>query len=108
LNDAFGDVSLEGGDMEGTIEVKIRPGGFGYKEFSLKNPYMGFADFRASFAPGTTAEWSIKPNEGSLTQREETQFQVNFRPAAMGTSEGYLIIETEDFKKVWKLIGSTG
>jgi len=41
-------------------------------------------------------------------QREETQFTVRFRPEFIGVSEGYLIIETEDFKKVWKLVGSTG
>merc|ERR1712045_567572 len=53
MNEAFGVASIEGAEMEGTIELKARTGGIGYHEFGLKNPYMGFADFRASFSPGT-------------------------------------------------------
>ncbi len=109
MNEAFGAASIEGGEVEGTIELVSRPGGgVGYKEFGLKNPYMGFADFRASFSPDTNKGWTVTPTEGSLTQREETQFTVRFRPEFIGLSEGYLIIETEDFKKVWKLVGTTG
>lgn len=108
LNETFGDASIEGADMEGNIELNARTGGIGYHEFSLKNPYMGFADFRATFSPGTSGEWTVTPTEGSLMQREATSFSVKYRPEQVGISEGYLIIETEDFKKAWKLIGSTG
>ena len=109
LDETFGSATLEGGDLEGTIELVSRPGGgVGYKEFALRNPYMGFADFRATFSPDTGKGWSITPEEGSLMQREDTQFTVRFRPEFIGISEGHLIIETEDFKKIWKLIGSTG
>lgn len=107
LNEAFGQTSVADGDMEGTIELVARSGGIGYHEFSLRNPFMGFADFRASFTPETSAEWTVDPCEGSLMQREDTTFTVKFRPNNMGISEGYLVIETEDFKKVWKLTGST-
>lgn len=68
---------------------------------------MGFADFRAAFVEGTSSDWTIEPSEGSLMQREDTEFVVKFRPSSPGSSEGYLVIETEDFKKTWKLIGST-
>merc|ERR1712154_118669 len=108
MNEAFGQVSEMDGEIEGTIELSARTGAIGYHEFGLKNPYMGFADFRAAFTPGTSAAWSITPVEGALKQREPTTFQLKFRPDSIGTSEGYLVIETEDFKKVWKLIGSTG
>ena len=107
MNEAFGAASVEGGEMEGTIQLVARTGAIGYHEFALKNPYMGFADFRASFSPETSGEWTITPTEGSLMQREPTQFAVRYRPERLGVSEGHLIIETEDFKKVWKLIGST-
>jgi len=107
LNEAFGTASIEGGEMAGEISVQARPGGIGYQEFLLRNPYMGFADFRATFTPGTSAEWTVEPKEGALKQREDTQFSVKFRPNGIGVSEGYLVIETEDFKKVWKLTGST-
>jgi len=109
MNEEFGAASIEGGEMEGTIELVSRPGGgVGYKEFALKNPYMGFADFMATITPESGKGWTVSPAEGSLMQREETQFTVRFRPEFIGVSEGYLIIETEDFKKVWKLVGSTG
>jgi len=108
MNEAFGAASIEGAEMEATVELKARPGGIGYHEFGLKNPYMGFADFRATFAPGTSGEWTVEPTEGSLMQREETKFSVKYRPEGVGVSEGFLVIETEDFKKAWKVIGSTG
>ena len=68
---------------------------------------MGFADFRAAFTDETGSEWTIEPSEGSLMQREDTKFIVRFRPQGPGVSEGYLVIETEDFKKTWKVVGST-
>lgn len=108
LSETFGAATAQGGDIEGTIEIKTRPGGMGYHEFALKNPYMGFADFRATFTPETSQEWIVQPSEGSLMQKEATNFSVKFRPGAMGVSEGFLVIDTEDFKKVWKVIGSTG
>lgn len=111
LDHAFGPVSIDGGDMEGTIEVSARPGtmagGVGFYELGLKNPFMGFADFRAAFTPDSAKAWSVTPSEGALTQREPTMFQVKFRPESFGQYEGYLVIQTEDFKKVWKVIGST-
>lgn len=40
-------------------------------------------------------------------QREDTKFVVKFKPQGMGVVEGYLVIETEDFKKTYKVVGST-
>ena len=68
---------------------------------------MGFADFRAAFTPETSKEFTITPTEGSLQAKEATIFIIRFRPQNPGTVEGHLVIETEDFKKTWKLIGTT-
>ena len=68
---------------------------------------MGFADFRAAFSPETGAEWTVEPAEGSLKQREDTPFIVRFKAQSPGVCEGYLVVETEDFKKTWKVVGST-
>lgn len=106
MNEAFG--AVQAGDLEGVIELTSRMNQIAAHEFQQKNEYMGFADFRASFTPDTPADWSIEPSEGSLTSREPTNFILKFRPNNPGTSEGYLVIETEDFKKTWKLIGTTG
>ena len=72
-----------------------------------QNEYMGFADFRAAFTADTGAGWSVDPPEGSLSKKEDTNFIVRFKPNAPGVSEGYLVVETEDFKKTWKVIGTT-
>ena len=66
---------------------------------------MGFADFRAAFA-GTSWDWTIEPQEGSLT-KTPIDFVVKFKPSNPGYQEGYLVIETEDFKKTWQVIGNT-
>jgi hypothetical protein len=73
----------------------------------VQNQFMGFADFRAAFTPETGNEWTIEPSQGSLTAKEDTNFIVRFKPQGPGVKEGYLVIETEDFKKTWKVVGST-
>ena len=70
----------------------------------IKNPYMGFADFRAAFTADTPMDWSIEPNEGSLS-KEATHFTVKFRPAGPGMIQGHLVIETEDMKQTYEIIG---
>jgi len=82
--------------------------GFAVHEMKLKNPYMGFADFRAAFTPDTPQVFTVDPQEGSLRQKEDTVFTVKFKAQQPGTVEGYLVIETEDFKKTWKVVGQTG
>jgi hypothetical protein len=69
---------------------------------------MGFADFRAAFTANSSPDFSVTPPEGSLSSKEATEFIVKYKPSALGVSEGFLVIETEDFKKTWKVIGSTG
>eukprot|EP00566_Odontella_aurita_P019857 CAMPEP_0113543030 /NCGR_PEP_ID=MMETSP0015_2-20120614/9938_1 /TAXON_ID=2838 /ORGANISM="Odontella" /LENGTH=305 /DNA_ID=CAMNT_0000443157 /DNA_START=138 /DNA_END=1055 /DNA_ORIENTATION=- /assembly_acc=CAM_ASM_000160 len=106
MDETFGEV--QAGDLEGVIEVTSRLNQISAYDLSVKNEYMGFADFRASFTPETPSDWTVEPTEGSLTSREPTNFILRFRPNNPGTSEGHLVIETEDFKKTWKLVGSTG
>ena len=68
---------------------------------------MGFADFRAAFTAETPNVFTIEPAEGSLRQKEDTDFLLKFKAQSPGVVEGYLVIETEDFKKTWKVVGST-
>ena len=69
---------------------------------------MGFADFRAAFTAETSAAFTVTPAEGALRQKEDTLFTVKYRAQQPGIVEGYLVIETEDFKKTWKVVGRTG
>lgn len=104
LDDAFGGVAI--GDIDGTIELVSRLNQNSVHEISLKNEFMGFADFRAAFTADTDPDWTVEPKEGNLS-KEPTNFLIKFRPSNPGASEGYLVIETEDMKKTYKLIGST-
>lgn len=108
LDEAFGPVTA-GPQVEGVVELHARVGGAAVvHEFSLKNEFMGFADFRAAFTPETNvADWTITPKEGSISSKEATDFILRFKPNNPGFSHGQLVIETEDFKKTWTLIGST-
>lgn len=106
MDEEFGPVT-PGDTIDGTIELHSTINRVEIHEFSLKNQFMGFADFRAAFTPDTPMDWTVEPNEGSLTSREPTDFIVKFRPQNPGVVEGYLVIETEDFKKTWKVIGNT-
>jgi len=105
LDEEFGAVTA--GDIEGVIELKSTINRVVVHDMYLKNPYMGFADFRATFTPETPSDWTVEPTEGALKQKEETHFLVKFRPQGPGTIQGYLVIETEDFKKTWQVVGST-
>eukprot|EP00571_Detonula_confervacea_P002435 CAMPEP_0172314814 /NCGR_PEP_ID=MMETSP1058-20130122/23349_1 /TAXON_ID=83371 /ORGANISM="Detonula confervacea, Strain CCMP 353" /LENGTH=241 /DNA_ID=CAMNT_0013028761 /DNA_START=350 /DNA_END=1075 /DNA_ORIENTATION=+ len=102
----FGPVTA-GADIEGVIELKSAVTKVATHDLYLKNPYMGFADFRAAFTSDTPMDWYVEPNEGSLMQKDDTHFTIKFKPQGPGLIEGYLVIETEDFKKTWKVMGST-
>lgn len=104
LSETLGDVTV--GQIDGTIELTSRMNFATIHEFSLKNDYMGFSDFRAVFTPGTSPDWTVEPAEGALS-KTAVDFIVKFRPQSPGVAEGYLVIETEDFKKTYKLTGST-
>lgn len=109
LDETFGAVQAEVGDIEGTIDlVGQMNSGFATHEMFLKNPYMGFADFRAAFTAESPVEFTVTPTEGSLRQRENTMFTVKFKAQQPGIVEGYLVVETEDFKKTWRVVGRTG
>lgn len=108
LAETFGSVVADG-DLEGTIELLGQMNaGFATHEMNLKNPYMGFADFRAAFTPESPVAFTVTPSEGALRQKEATLFTVKFKAQQPGIVEGYLVIETEDFKKTWKVVGRTG
>jgi len=105
LDSEFG--AVVGGDAQEIVELSAQIGRVGVFEFSLKNDFMGFADFRAAFtSDSNTADWQIKPEEGSLSKNAE-DFIVRFKPNNPGVSEATLVIDTEDMKKTWKFIGTT-
>lgn len=105
LDKAFGPVT-PGENIVTTIELASRVSQNAVFEFDLTNSFMGFSDFRAAFTPDTNAkEWTVTPSEGSLSGKTQTPFSVKYRPSNPGVSEGYLVIDTEDDKWTFKLLG---
>lgn len=105
MEQVFGPV-VAGDQVEGVIELKSRIGQPTNFEMAIKNEYMGFSDFRAAFTSATPSDFSVEPTQGTLS-KEPINFIVRFRPQNPGIVEGHLVIETEDFKKTWKVIGGT-
>jgi len=68
MDEEFGPVAA-GDDIEGEIELKSAVTKTATHDLYLKNPYMGFADFRAAFTSDTPMDWYVEPNEGSLMQK---------------------------------------
>lgn len=99
--------AVQPGDITGTIELRGRLNQSQVHEFSIKNSFMGFSDFRARFTQMTNpSDWSVTPTEGSLNGRgDPTEFMVKFRPQNPALSEGYLVIETEEDKWTYRLSG---
>eukprot|EP00587_Corethron_hystrix_P008348 CAMPEP_0113314650 /NCGR_PEP_ID=MMETSP0010_2-20120614/10623_1 /TAXON_ID=216773 ORGANISM="Corethron hystrix, Strain 308" /NCGR_SAMPLE_ID=MMETSP0010_2 /ASSEMBLY_ACC=CAM_ASM_000155 /LENGTH=321 /DNA_ID=CAMNT_0000170973 /DNA_START=92 /DNA_END=1057 /DNA_ORIENTATION=- /assembly_acc=CAM_ASM_000155 len=103
----FGPVSA-GEEIKEVISLKSILNKVNTYEIKLKNPFMGFADYRAAMTPDTPKDWTVSPNEGAITNKEDITFVIKFKPQNPGTTEGYLVIQTEDFKYTYKLIGTTG
>ncbi len=60
--------------------------------------------------PDSPPEFSVSPTEGSMNRRSGDPIEVTVRFNPKAPTEGMvatLVFETEDFKKVYKFIGST-
>jgi hypothetical protein len=100
--------AVQPGPITGTIELSTRLNRAEVFEFTIKNPFMGFSDFRARFVGMTNpSEWTVAPTDGSLNGRgDPTTFLVKFRPQSPSLSEGFLVVETEDDKWTYRLMGT--
>ncbi|GMI21250.1 hypothetical protein TrCOL_g1914 [Triparma columacea] len=106
LDETFGEV-VAGDSIEAELTLTARMGGTTYEELKVGNPYMGFADFRASFTGGSSREFTVEPTEGAMS-KDPVDFIVRFNPQGPELQMGTLVIETEDFKKTWNFVGKTG
>jgi len=104
----FAHPAQAGEDVQGLVTLTAPLNGVAAHEIMLKNPYMGYAKFRATFVGDASNEWSVTPSDGFLKQNEETQFVLRYSPHSPGASHAYFVIETEDFAMTWKVVGSTG
>jgi len=76
----------------------------------VKNAVNTFAPYRCDFLPGSSRAFQATPNHGTMNRRdgEPVDLVVRYTPqATCEVHEGTLVFETEDFKNVYKFIGST-
>jgi len=106
LEEAFGAVMPGDEVEEEVLSITARVGTIGYSSFPLRNDFMGFADFRAALTT-SSLDWSVEPAEGAINKSEDTEFTVRWKPSGPGAEECFLVIETEDFKKTWRVVANT-
>ena len=108
---AFSASDAERANPESTFEVKTSVRGTSVTDISVKNDYNTFAPYRCGFTADSSADFSVSPDAGTMNRRsgEPIGVVVRFSPTEFGEAQmATLVFETEDMKKVWTFIGSTG
>ena len=96
--------------LDATFEVRASPRQTDVTEIAVRNDYNTFAPFRCGFLPGSSGAFACTPNHGTMNRRsgEPTKLTVRYTPQETGVvAEAILIFETEDFKRIYRFIGST-
>ena len=88
LAETFGPVVADLNDVTDVITLKTNPGGLGFHTIMLRNPYMGFLDFRAALTDETSGAWQVEPEEGNCGKNFDTEVVVRFKPEVGGLDEG--------------------
>jgi hypothetical protein len=108
----WGPVDEEDGDITDEFEMGGGKGKPSYKYFKVKNLFDTFAPYRAAFTPDSHRGFSVSPRNGQLNKRKggkpivfEIKFATNEKIPRGEPFLGSLIIETEDFKNIYKVQG---
>jgi len=107
---AWEQVSADDGHVQETIEMKAPSGGVDLHTLLVKNQVNTFAPFQCDFTADSAVEFTVSPTEGSMNRRsgDPIELTVRFNPKGYGEPVvGSLVFETEDFKHVYRVIGST-
>jgi len=104
----WGPLTAAGGDVVGTIEMQ----GSSFQEIKVANLMNTFAPYRCFFTPDSDREFTVSPNAGTMNRRsgDPINLMIRFRPQEQMLARpkmATLVFETEDFKQVWNLVGST-
>lgn len=97
-------------EVEQTFELRGTVGGTVVEEFGVANMYNTFAPFRCVFTGDSASSFSATPEAGTMNRRsgEPVQVIVRYKPQEYGPpTTATLVFETEDFRKIYKFIGSS-
>lgn len=97
--------------IEDTIEVFASPSSPGVLEIAVLNEISAFSPFRCGFTSDSPKSMKMTPSEGVMEKRESghtVDMVIRFTPEAYGVPlVGTIVFETEDFKRVYKIVGKT-
>lgn len=102
----------ESDPIEETYELYAVPNSPGVLEIPVLNELSAFAPYRCGFVQPAPKGMTLTPSDGVMEKRESgnpVEMVVRFVPEAYSEPlVGTIVFETEDFKKVYKIIGKTG
>lgn len=107
---AWAEVTVDGATQQETTEMRAPVGGVDIATIQVKNQVNTFAPYQCRFTADSAPEFSVSPAEGSMNRRSGAPIEVTvrFNPKEYGDAKvGTLVFETEDFKSVYPIIGST-
>mmetsp|Transcript_4457 Transcript_4457/g.8143 ORF Transcript_4457/g.8143 Transcript_4457/m.8143 type:complete len:344 (+) Transcript_4457:292-1323(+) len=91
------------------FDVKSRLDSTHVTEITVRNPFCRFLQYRAVFTADSSPFFRVTPENGTMNRNDgkpET-LTVRFTPGSLGQVSATLVVETDDFKKVYKFIGAT-
>mmetsp|Transcript_22104 Transcript_22104/g.51404 ORF Transcript_22104/g.51404 Transcript_22104/m.51404 type:complete len:105 (+) Transcript_22104:955-1269(+) len=102
---------MDNNQFEETYEMYGTPSVPGVLEIEVLNEISAFAPFHVSMTADSPKSMSVTPTTGVMEKRfseKAVELIVRFTPDAYGIPViGTLIFETEDFRKVFKIVGKT-
>merc|ERR1719247_2019469 len=99
---------MTAGDLTDTVAVSARLNARGGATITVRNEFSTYADFTAGFTAGSSAAVTVEPTHGTLNRRagEPQEFVIKFQPTDYADSyDATLVIETEDMKQTYEIIG---
>eukprot|EP00640_Fibrocapsa_japonica_P001537 CAMPEP_0113935920 /NCGR_PEP_ID=MMETSP1339-20121228/2941_1 /TAXON_ID=94617 /ORGANISM="Fibrocapsa japonica" /LENGTH=383 /DNA_ID=CAMNT_0000938215 /DNA_START=61 /DNA_END=1212 /DNA_ORIENTATION=+ /assembly_acc=CAM_ASM_000762 len=108
---SFGPVDAGTRPVRAEYSVRTSPGKRTAIDVELKNIVMTYQDYRAAFTPDTSPNFDVQNGVGTMEKRggAPTMLQIGYTAAGVSAEEvGTLVVDTEEFKWVFKITGSTG
>lgn len=70
LEQTFGPVVPDLNNIEEEIVMKANVNALAFQTILLRNPFMGFLDFRAALSDDSPLQWKVEPQEGNISQKK--------------------------------------
>jgi hypothetical protein len=109
----WGDMTAEGGEVKEAVHLTSRLSSHTTHNIPVKNVNNVYAPYRCYFTPDSDESFTVSPNAGTMNRQNGDPIDVliRYEPTKQASTDepikGTLVFETEDFKSVWEISGST-